>query len=54
MNKSAVLENKTQKILCDFNIKTDHPISVRRPDLVARNEHVSFWTSSFQQTTELK
>ena len=30
----SVLEKETLKILCDFEIQTDHLISARRPDLV--------------------
>ena len=30
----SVLENKTHKILLDFEIQTYHLISARRPDLV--------------------
>ena len=30
----TILENETSKIVSDFEIQTDHPISVRRPDLV--------------------
>ena len=33
-NKESVLANKTQKILPDFQIQTDHLIPDRRPDLV--------------------
>ena len=33
-NPEFILENKTQKILWDFEIQTDHLISARRPDLV--------------------
>ena len=29
----SVLENETHKILCDFEIQTDHLIPARRPDL---------------------
>ena len=29
-----VIQNEMHKILCDFEIKTDHLISARRPDLV--------------------
>ena len=33
-NAAAVLKNKPQKLLWDFNIQTDHLISTRRPDLI--------------------
>ena len=32
-NPAPVLENNTHKLLWDFDIHTDHPISARRPDL---------------------
>ena len=31
-NPVAVLENVLHKLLCDFDVQTDHLISVRRPD----------------------
>ena len=31
-NPASVLENDTHKLLRDFEIQTDHLISVRRPD----------------------
>ena len=33
-NPAPVLENNTNKFLWDFNIRTDHLISARRPDLI--------------------
>ena len=33
-NPESVLENETHKLLLDFEIQTDHPISASRPDLV--------------------
>ena len=36
-NPAHVLENDTHKLLWDFNIKTDHSIPVRRPDLIIIN-----------------
>ena len=33
-NLASVLENDTHKLLWDFDIQTDHLISVRRPDLI--------------------
>ena len=33
-NPAPVLENETHKLLWDFNIQTDHLISVRRPDFI--------------------
>ena len=37
LNPESVLENKTNKILWDFEIQTDHLISASRPDLVIVN-----------------
>ena len=37
-NPESVLENETHKILCDFQIQTDHLISARRPDLMIINK----------------
>ena len=51
----SVIENETHKILWDFEIKTDHLIPARRPDLVLINKkrkNVStggFCSSSRQQ-----
>ena len=36
-NQESVLENKTLIILWGFEIQTDDPVSVRRPDLVIVN-----------------
>ena len=33
-NPASVLENDSHKLLWDFDIHTDHLISVRRPDLI--------------------
>ena len=33
-NLESVLENKTHKIILDFEIQTDYLISVRWPDLI--------------------
>ena len=33
-NPAFALENDTYKLLCDFDIQTDHSISARRPDLI--------------------
>ena len=33
-NLAAVLENNTHKLLCDFDLQTDHLILTRRPDLI--------------------
>ena len=35
---APVLENNTHKLLWDFDIHTDHPISARRPDLIIINK----------------
>ena len=37
-NPAPVIENDTHKLLCDFNIQTDHLISARRPDLIIINK----------------
>ena len=34
----SVLENEAHKILCDFETQMNHPIPVRRPDLVLINK----------------
>ena len=36
-NPESVLEHKTNKLLWDFDIQTDHLISARRPDIVIFN-----------------
>ena len=36
-NPASVLENKTHKLLWDFNLQTDHLILARQPDLVIIN-----------------
>ena len=33
-----VLKNETHRILLDFELKTDHLISARRPDLINKNK----------------
>ena len=52
----SVLENETHKILWDFEIKTDHLIPARRPDLIFINnkkkKRLFNWRSlQFQQIT---
>ena len=37
-NPALVLENDTHKLLWDFDVQTDHLISVRRPDLIIINQ----------------
>ena len=37
-NPAPVQENDTHKLLWDFDIKTDHLISARRPDLIIINK----------------
>ena len=37
-NATPVLENDSHKLLCDFNIQTDHLILARRPDLIIINK----------------
>ena len=36
-NPESVLENVTQKLLCDFDMQTDHQILARRTDQVIIN-----------------
>ena len=36
-NPASIFENGTHKLLWDFDIKTDHLISARRPDLIIIN-----------------
>ena len=38
-NQESILENKTHKILWDFEIQTDHLISARQLDLVIINNN---------------
>ena len=38
----SVYENETQEILCDFEIRTDHLIPARRPDLLFINKRKIF------------
>ena len=38
-NAAALLENGTHKLLCDFDIQTDHLNSARRPDLIVINKN---------------
>ena len=33
-NPESVMENEKRKVLCDFEIQTDHLISTRRPMVV--------------------
>ena len=37
-NPAPVLENDTYKLLWDFDIRTDHQIWARRPDLMIINK----------------
>ena len=37
-NQVPVLENDTHELLLDFDIRTDHQISARRPDLIIINK----------------
>ena len=37
-NQTPALEDDTHKLLWDFDIHTDHVISVRRPDLIIINK----------------
>ena len=38
-NPESVLKNETYKLLCDFEIQTDHLISARQPDLIIINNN---------------
>ena len=38
-NPAPVLENKTHKLLWDFDIQTDHLIPTRRPDIIVINNN---------------
>ena len=56
-NPAPVLENDTHKIRWDFNIQTDHLITVRRPDLIIinkkrRREFAKLQTFLSRRTTE--
>ena len=54
-NLESVLENETHKLLWDFELQTNHLISVRRPDLVIVKkirEPSELWTLPSRQTTE--
>ena len=42
-NPVSVLENNPYKLLCDFDIQTDHLISTRRPDLIVINKKKKTW-----------
>ena len=37
-NPASILQNDTHKLLWNFDIQTDHLISVRRPDLIVINK----------------
>ena len=37
-NPESILENETHKILCDFEIQTNHLISARQPDIEIVNK----------------
>ena len=61
-NPDSVLENDAHIHLCDFEIKTDHLISSRRPNLIKKKnlekkkhpprEPSELWTLQSQQTIE--
>ena len=52
-NPASVLKNETHKLLWDFEIQTDHLISVRRPDLIIiRKKNAGLWTLLSRLTTE--
>ena len=37
-NLESIQENEMHKLLCDFEIQTDHLISIRRPNLMIINK----------------
>ena len=37
-NPESVIENEVHKLLCDFEIRTDHLTLARRPDLIIINK----------------
>ena len=45
-----VLKNETHKILWDFEIQTDHQISVRRSDLVIANKKENLLNSGLYRS----
>ena len=53
-NPESVMENETHKLLCDFDIQTDHLISARRTNLITVNtkrEFAELCTLLSQRTT---
>ena len=42
-NPGPVLENNTRKLLCEFDIPTDHLVSIRRTDLIIINKKREKW-----------
>ena len=42
-NTKSVLENKTHKLLWDYEIQTDHLMSTRRQDLIIINKKKRTW-----------
>ena len=58
-NPESVLENEMHKLLGDFEIKTDHLISPRRPDQIKVNNPplkklAQLWTLLFQLDHRVK
>ena len=55
-NPASVQENDTHKLLWDFDLQTDHLISVRKPDLIVINKKkrvlAILWTLLSRLTTE--
>ena len=39
-NPATVLENDTHKLQWDFNIRTEHLIPARRPDLIIKKNKI--------------
>ena len=57
LKSESALENKMPKILWDFEIQTDHPVSARRFHLVwinKKKELVITWILLFQLTTDYR
>ena len=54
-NPASILENETYKLVCDFDIQTDHLIPARRPDRIIINnkkEFAELWILQSWLTTD--
>ena len=56
LNPESALDNETHKLLCDFEIKTHHLISARRPDIliVTKKKERTCWMVDFVISTNYK